>query len=145
MIVYRVCKLYPPGYNPIDGVGAFEYGGRWNSKGVYAVYTASSLALARAELARHINLECLPEGFNVYEIEIPDRDISTIEMLPNDWDTDPESLSTQSLGDRLLMDRNILAIKVPSVCDHQSFNLILNPICHQYVQVKVVTNYPFLA
>ena len=72
MIVYRICQTYPPGHDPIDGMGSFRNGGGWNSKGTHAVYTASSLALARSELARHINLESIPDGFRVYEIEIPD-------------------------------------------------------------------------
>jgi len=73
MIVYRICKLYPPDNNPIDGKGAAKYGGRWNSEGVKVIYTASSVALARSELARHINLEAIPDGYRIYEIEIPNQ------------------------------------------------------------------------
>lgn len=143
MIVYRVCQTYPPHHNPIDGIGAFKQGGRWNSKGTYMVYTASSLPLARSELARHINLESLPDDFRVYEIEIPDEDYPEIKPLPHDWDSDPISPETQLVGDAAFSDPNVLAVKVPSVCDSGSFNYLLNPGSNRYHEVKVVRDYVF--
>lgn len=144
MIVYRICKAYPPAYNPIDGAGSFKNGGRWNSKGTYAVYTSSSISLARSEMARHVNLESVPDGFSIYEIEIPNDYFINILELPDDWSTDPPAKSTQILGDELLKSSQILGIKVPSVCDKQSFNYILNPISTYYKEVKVVRHYPFV-
>ncbi len=143
MIVYRVCQTYPPHHNPIDGVGAFKQGGRWNSKGTYMVYTASSLPLARSELARHINLESLPDDFRVYEIEIPDEDYPEIKPLPHDWDSDPIPHDTQLLGDAAFSNPDVLAVKVPSVCDEGSFNYLLNPRSRRYHEVKVVRDYDF--
>ncbi len=146
MIVYRICQTYPPDHNPIDGMGAFKNGGRWNSKGTYAVYTASSLALARAEMARRINLESIPDGYRVYEIFLPDEVAGTeIEPLPDDWKDDPIASSTQRMGDELLKNPDVLYIKTPSVCDANSNNYILNPMSTQYGQVKVVSDYPFVA
>ncbi len=144
MIVYRICKPYPPDHNPIDGMGAFRKGGRWNSKGTYAVYTANSLALARSELARHVSLESVPDGFSIYEIEIPDQDYSNIKSLPKDWAEDPPPRSSQLLGDGMLKNSHTLGIKVPSVCDPSSFNYILNPMSIHFSKVKVKRNYPFV-
>ncbi len=144
MIVYRICNTYPPNHNPIDGVGAFQNGGRWNSKGTYAVYTASSLALARSELARHVNLESVPEGVRVYEIELPEQDAIPIKSLPEHWNDDPPSPISQRFGDQYLHNPNILYLKVPSVCDPNSFNLVLNPMSVHYNNVKVIKDYPFV-
>lgn len=143
MIVYRICKTYPPDHNPIDGEGAARYGGRWNSTGTPMVYTAESLALARSEMARHINLEAIPDDYHVYEIEIPDTEIPLINPLPIGWDADPETKSTQMAGDKAFEDYTTLAVKVPSVCDTHSYNYLLNPRCTDYNKVRVIKSYPF--
>jgi len=143
MIVYRICKLYPPDNNPVDGNGAAKYGGRWNSEGVKMVYTASSLALARSELARHTNLATIPDGYRVYEIEIPDWTYEEVNPLPQDWNANNEPLSTKKIGDKHFLNFETLAIKVPSVADSKSYNYLLNPQSTRYDLVKVVNNYPF--
>jgi len=143
VIVYRICQTYPPDHNPIDGLGAYQRGGRWNSKGVRAVYTASSLALARCELARHVNLESIPDGYRVYEIEVPDEPCFEIKELPKEWDDDFNQTETKNLGDNILNDPNYLSLKVPSVCDHNTYNFILNPKSKQYHKVSVKCSYPF--
>ncbi|MEM7548734.1 MAG: RES family NAD+ phosphorylase [Bacteroidota bacterium] len=143
MIVYRICQTYPPKHDPLDGYGSFLHGARWNSKGTYAVYTSESLALARSELARHINLESVPENMSVYEIEIPDKDFPEINPLPKTWDQDPISLNAKETGDRFLSDSNNLAFRVPSVCDPNSQNFILNPGSIDYDRVKIKRRYPF--
>jgi len=144
VIVYRICQTYPPHHNPIDGMGAYQKGGRWNSKGTFAVYTAGSLALARAELARHINFESIPDAFSVYEIEIPDDGCVSIAPLPIGWDDDPPAPISQRLGDAYLKDTSILGIKVRSACDPASFNYVLNPRALAFAQVNVVRSYAFV-
>ncbi len=143
MKVYRICKTYPPDHDPIDGLGAFQKGGRWNSKGTYAVYTAGTLALARAELARHVSMDCIPDGFRVYEIEIPDTSYIEIGPLPSDWDDDPPSPASQRLGDSHLKNPSVLCLKIRSVCDPDSFNFVLNPMSKAYSEVKILDSYAF--
>lgn len=144
MIVYRICQTYPPDHDPIDGEGAAKYGGRWNSIGVRMIYTASSIALARSELTRHINLEDVPKTYRVYEINIPNQEYLEASPLPTDWDSNLEDDATKTMGDHYFADHSLLAIKVPSVCDPHSYNYLLNPDCDQYHLVKVVKNYPFV-
>ena len=143
MIVYRICKTYPPDHNPIDGEGAFLRGGRWNPKGVHAVYTASSLALARSELARRLSLDNLPDGYAVYEIEVPDDSCQMIDVLPENWNSDTDWRTSQSLGKKYLEDPKVLGIMVPSVCDPKSYNIILNPKAEGFEAVRVVKVYGF--
>ncbi len=144
MIVYRICKLYPPDNNPIDGKGAAKYGGRWNSEGVKMIYTASSLALARSELARHTNLASIPDGYRIYEIEIPDQEYEHVTPLPLDWNSNYEPQSTKILGDNYFLNSKVLAIIVPSVLDYNSFNYLLNPQSSTFNLVKVIKEYPFI-
>jgi len=153
VIVYRICKTYPPDHNPLDGKGASKYGGRWNSTGIPMVYTSSSLALARSEMARHINLEVMPDDYRVYEIEIPDQDYIEVALktngkakpLPENWNSDLEHGSSKKIGDAYFSDKSVLAIKVPSVCDHKLYNYLLNPESESYHLVEVVDDYPFIA
>jgi len=52
MIVYRLTQA---GYaGDLQGHGAFVAGGRWNSKGRYALYCAESRSLALCELLAHL-------------------------------------------------------------------------------------------
>ncbi len=144
MILYRICKLYPPDNNPIDGKGAAKYGGRWNSEGIKMVYTASSLALARSELARHTNLATIPDGYRIYEIEIPDQEYEKVTPLPPDWNSNYEPESTKKMGDACFLNPKVLAIAVPSVVDNNSFNYLLNPQSSAFGLVKVIKEYPFI-
>lgn len=143
MIVYRICQTYPPKHDPLDDYGSFLHGARWNSKGTYAVYTSESLALARSELARHINLESVPNDMSVYEIEVPDEEFDLVDPLPKEWNQEPISLSARQLGDKYLKDSKIIGFKVPSVCDPNSFNIILNPNSLGFERVKVKRHYTF--
>ncbi|NJM93718.1 MAG: RES family NAD+ phosphorylase [Cytophagales bacterium] len=144
MIVYRICKTYPPDHDPIDGRGAFQSGGRWNSKGVPAVYTSSSQALARAELGRHVELRMLPDDYRVYDIELPDGSWVELPELPQGWDADPPLSASRVLGDAFLNEHKYLALRVPSVCDPESYNFILNPRAKVFDQVRVIRHYLFV-
>ena len=44
-----------------SGNGARLYGGRWNSEGLYAVYTSASRALALLETLAHVPAKMLQE------------------------------------------------------------------------------------
>ena len=47
MDVYRIAKCRF--IRPLDGFGAYTFGGRWNSQGHAVIYTAGSRALALLE------------------------------------------------------------------------------------------------
>lgn len=47
MNLWRLCKAE---HEDLSGMGAFLYGGRWNSEGHNVVYTASHLSLACLEI-----------------------------------------------------------------------------------------------
>src|SRR5690554_1914023 len=96
MIVYRICKTYPPDHNPLDGVGSSLRGGRWNPKGIRAVYTSESLALAKAELARQRPLTLLKD-YSVYEIVIADDHILS-PGIPEGWDETPSTNVSKDIG-----------------------------------------------
>ena len=86
MIVYRLCrKDYA---NDLSGRGAEINGGRWNSKGVAAIYTASSRALCAIEIVVHVPAGIIPTDYFMVTISIPDSEVTdtiSLKSLPANW------------------------------------------------------------
>jgi RES domain-containing protein len=101
MIVYRLCKKYYS--NDLSGRGAELSGGRWNSKGVAALYTSSSRALCTIEIIVHIPAGIIPKDYYLITIESPDVPIKVIDIkdLPGNWNSNPISISTQCIPNTL--------------------------------------------
>ena len=135
MIVYRLSKeIYA---NDLSGKGAEIAGGRWNSKGSAALYTAKSIALCVTEIAVHIPLGILPKDYRLIHIEIPDTDFFEPKRLPKDWNTFPHPDSTQKIGDRFLKENKFLFMKVNSAAVQGEFNYIINPKHVDFSDVKI--------
>lgn len=115
---------------PFDGEGARLFGGRWNSKGVAAVYFSDSAALAMLEVLVHLNDESELVNWRIFRIEIPDGEMLMLrdEDLPSDWLENPPSSSTQLIGDAWLESGESLALSVPSATlPYDGRNIIVNP------------------
>jgi RES domain-containing protein len=104
MKVFRISKC-----NFIDdltGTGAALYGGRWNSKGKYILYTAATASLALLETIVHTST--FPkEGFCILELEIPENKILEIKenQLPSNWRKFPSPAALKKAGDSFIMNR----------------------------------------
>jgi RES domain-containing protein len=111
-----------------SGEGAFLYGGRWNSKGVRAVYCSIDPATAILEVAVHKGFEVLDTVAHVLTA-VTITDPATVHVV------DPASLPNpnwlrpgipgagqQSHGNRLLSAHQFVAI--PSAVSVHSWNLI---------------------
>lgn len=72
------------------GKGAALHGGRWNSVGKEAIYTAATRSLAALEILVHYSV--LPKDFLVTPVRIPDALIDEIELevLPAAWQANLE-------------------------------------------------------
>ncbi|MEO6815010.1 MAG: RES family NAD+ phosphorylase, partial [Ginsengibacter sp.] len=99
MLVYRIVKLKRR-TKDISGTGAFNEGGRWNSEGVFALYTSENEALAMLELLVNVELAELPPNLFIMTImiddsapvyKVPDR------ILPKDWRL-PENIFLKESG-----------------------------------------------
>lgn len=135
MIVYRLSKeIYA---NDISGRGAEIAGGRWNSKGQTALYTAQSIALCVTEIAVHIPLGILPKDYRLVYIEIPDVEFFEPKRLSKDWNTFPHPDSTQKIGDKFLKENKFLLMKIPSAAVQGEFNYIINPRHINFSDVKI--------
>lgn len=128
MIVYRIAKKKNRS-NDISGQGAANEGGRWNSKGVHALYTSESRALALLEVMVHVDLEDLPNNLYIMQIEIGDESaMHTIadSTLPDNW-REVDNLQLRSIGDQLIHESQYLAFKVRSAVLPSEYNIIINP------------------
>jgi RES domain-containing protein len=145
MIVYRLSKSTYA--SDLTGKGAERTGGRWNSKGVPVIYTASSRALCTTEIAVHVPLGIVPADFVLTTIKIPDKFICTeLEMadLGPNWRTFPYSGATQKLGDQFVKLQQFLVIKVPSAVVQGDYNYLINPLHEGIREVKIIASEPFV-
>ena len=114
-----------------SGEGAYRVGGRWNSRGVRAVYAALDPAAAILEVAVHKTFRALditPHVLTSAEILDPGRArIVQAAEIPNPNWLRPGALSAgqQAFGDALLKAHPFLLI--PSVVSPHSWNLVFDP------------------
>ncbi len=144
MIVYRLCRQSYA--NDLSGHGAEISGGRWNSKGVAALYTSASRALCAIEIVVHVPAGIIPKDYFMVSISIPDNetiDILNLKNLPSTWNNNPISGSTQRIGNVFLTEQKALVLKVPSVIIKDEWNYIINPLHPGFKKVKIVNTEPF--
>jgi RES domain-containing protein len=140
VFLYRVAPQSHAG--DLSGEGARLYGGRWNPKGMAAVYTAENPSQALLEYLPHFRETCAPPDLVLVTIEVPDtlsiQDI-TKENLPANWDARPPIPATAMLGEKWLRESSFIALRVPSVMlpYGKAWNLVLNPRHPKFAEAYV--------
>lgn len=114
-----------------SGVGAFQVGGRWNSKGVHAVYCSLDPATTMLEVAVHKGFRALDTVAHVLtsltvldpaEVHVVQPgDVPNPNWLRPGW----PGAGQQAFGDTLLATHKFFAI--PSAVSTYSWNLIFGP------------------
>lgn len=147
MLLYRIAKDKQRTAD-LSGMGAYKFGGRWNSPGTYMFYTSENSSLAYLENLVHFDAAIIPPKLFIMEISIPDRP----ELLYTPGDTTyPKqwlklgSLDNKKLGDRWMKEAAYLGVRVRSAVNPKEFNCLLNPLFpdyHELVQVKSVEQLP---
>ncbi|MEP6611426.1 MAG: RES family NAD+ phosphorylase [Mucilaginibacter sp.] len=132
MKVYRVVKSLKR-VKDLSGMGAFKNGGRWNSKGTYMLYTSINSSLAYLENLVHFDTD-VPTNLHIAEIELADD--SMIYQLPDDkyprdWQS-KDNLANKVLGDKWMLDKKFLGIKIRSAINPSEYNILLNPLFSGY-------------
>lgn len=123
----------------LSGTGAAQFGGRWNSKGVYLLYTSSTSSLAILEILAHgIKLN---EDYCLATLFIPDELVYELseEDLPADWQVFPSPASTQYIGDNFIASNQFLALIVPSAVNVLEKNILINPNHSDFNKIKLVS------
>jgi RES domain-containing protein len=111
-----------------SGEGAYRYGGRWNSKGVRAVYCSIDPSTAILEVAVHKGFRVLDTVAHVLTA-VDISDASSVHVVdpraipnPNWLRPGHPGAGQQAYGDRLLSAHKFVAI--PSTVSTHSWNLI---------------------
>ena len=143
MVVYRIEReKYLE--TTLQGIGAsMSEGYRWNSLNTKLVYTAESRALATLEVSAHLDLnEDLPLDRFYVEIEVPDE-MAILEVniddLPDDWNSKPPIIITQTIGDDFVNYNEAAILKVPSSIVPQEYNYLINPQHPEAKKIKVLS------
>jgi RES domain-containing protein len=111
-----------------SGEGAYRVGGRWNSRGVRAVYSSVDPATAILEVAVHKGFDALdivPHVLTAIAVTAPER----VRVVRPDDVPNPSwlrggisSADQQAFGDALLAEHAFVLI--PSVVSRRSWNLV---------------------
>ena len=142
MVVYRIAKT-PERAKDLSGFGSFKFGGRWNSKGTYMLYTSENSSLAYLESLVHFNEADIPLNLYITSIEIKNSD-KLIYQLPDSkypakWQLS-ENFENKLIGDKLMFDKQFLAIKVRSAINSSEYNFLLNPLFSGYHDKIIITS-----
>lgn len=136
MFVYRICRAP---YTALDGEGAKLFGGRWNSPGKPALYTAQHLSLASLEYLVHVDFDNLPLDLVWLKIEVPDA--ALLEEFANP--VAPNERDAATYGDSWLRSGRSLGLVVPSAVLSVEKNVIINPLHSTAGIVQIVESAPF--
>ena len=141
MIVFRLTQERYK--TDLSGKGAQLAGGRWNSKGIPLLYTASSRALCVAEVAVHLPLGILPADYWLVELELPETALIeeiSVPVLPPDWKNFPHNPETKAFGDTFFLNQKALVLKVPSAVVQGDFNFLINPAHPEFQLLKILSS-----
>ncbi|MDP4264006.1 MAG: RES domain-containing protein [Bacteroidota bacterium] len=139
MYLYRVVRhkyLYD-----LSGNGSKLFGGRWNSPGIPALYTSASKSLAVLESLTNTPPAILQNDFSILILEITGKilaDEFQEKDLPKNWKVYPAPVNLAKMGDKWLLARRRLLLKVPSVVIPSEYNFIINPLHKDRKRVKII-------
>jgi len=64
--------------------------------------------------------------------------VVNVEDLPDDWNSKPPNITTQTIGDDFVFENEYAILKVPSSIVPQEFNYLINPNHPDAKRVKVI-------
>jgi RES domain-containing protein len=137
--VYRILRK-PYAKKPLDGEGAWRFGGRWSSAGTRLAYTAGHLSLAMIEYFIHIDPADLPRDLVVVTAEVPaavSRAAILPKQLPANWRQTPAPPELAQFGDRFARDRGAAILIVPSALAPAESNWLINPQHPDFAKIRL--------
>jgi RES domain-containing protein len=143
--VYRILRrAYSK--KPLDGEGAYRFGGRWLSPGVRLAYTAEHLSLAIIEYFVHIDADDPPADLVLVRAEVPDT-ISRVSVpaarLPRNWRSTPPPPELMEIGDDFVRNHRSAMLIIPSSLAPTESNWLINPRHPEFKKIRVKRPEPF--
>lgn len=120
---------------------------RWNPKGIFMLYTASSQALACLENLVHRSGEGLNKQFRTVVIDVPDtisRDKVETDSLQENWHTREGYAICQAIGETWIRNANSCMLEVPSSIIAEEQNYLFNPNHLEFKKIKIFKIEEFL-
>ncbi len=151
-MLYRVtnAKRLTTWQDAFSGEGSYRAGGRWSSVGTRMVYASTALSLATLEVLVHCNKISFLNARVMIRFELDDAFIEQLleSELPETWNSIPESVSTQKIGDAWTLQGSATGLIVPSATlptlHVLERNVLLNPnVPGMLEQLKKVEVQPF--
>jgi RES domain-containing protein len=128
-------------YADLSGMGGVRFPARWHNKGHPVLYAAEHPAGALAEFLAHIDLDDIPDSFQLLTLDVAD-DVPCpaldTQLLPEDWTFN--IAATRAIGSKWLAGRGSLLLRVPSVLVPQAYNVLINPQHPDASQLKLVSS-----
>jgi len=137
--VYRILRK-PFSKKPLDGEGAYRFGGRWSSVGTRLAYTAEHLSLTMIEYFIHIDPDDPPKTLVAVTAEVPDsvsRTSIAPKRLPENWRQSPSPPELAEIGDRFVRDRRAAILIVPSALAPAESNWLINPRHPEFSRIRL--------
>ena len=138
MIVYRFCQHQYR--NDITGYGASLFGGRWNNKGLSALYTSATISLSLLEvLVNALDISRLQQ-LALMTLEIPapsEKSVYKATNLKENWHLDFDY--TRWIGSEFLQKSDHLYLECPSAVVFQEKNYLINPLHKDFQQVDIIS------
>lgn len=142
MTVFRICN--PKFSEDISGTGAKLYGGRWNSKGVAALYASEHISLSVLEMLVHNRFTDFAIDLNLLHLAFADT-LSIKEVKSNklktEWINDFDY--TRFMGDQFIQAGTHAILKVPSAVIKEEHNFIINPLHADFKKIKITQTISF--
>ena len=144
MEVYRITHRKWSGKLTASGFPA-----RWNSAGIFMIYTAGSRSLACLESVVHRGSSDFVIPFILMEISIPEElevlQIS-ISVLPGGWNKsgDTDYRKCQPFGDQWISESMSAILKVPSAIIPKESNYLINPNHPDFLKTSIKSEEPFI-
>ena len=140
MRVWRISN-----YVDLSGIGGLEVAGRWHEKGRLVVYAADhpSSALLEALVHLEIDVEDVPDNFQLIEIDVPAAlqidaiDEAELEKLSVGWRDDVRITRAQTSS--WFQELKTPILRVPSVILPGVSNYLINPLHVDAARIVVVS------
>jgi RES domain-containing protein len=143
--VYRILRR-PYSERPLNGEGAYRFGGRWSSPGTRLAYTSEHLSLAMLEYLVHLDPEDPPRDLVVAAADIPSsvsRIAISLKKLPSHWRQTPAPPELAAFGDELVRSSRAAILIVPSAVSPIESNWLIHPGHADFSKIRVHPPQPF--
>lgn len=145
----RFWRIYHARFSDaLSGEGARIHGGRWNPRGVRALYLSDTPSLAALEILAHAPRLGRAKGFVAAEYEMDARRLPAhdVKDLPAGWDAEPPGTASQLFGYARFADHGRVGFRVPSILVPDQQNAVLFPDHPQFDTLRVIRadmDFPF--